>query len=93
MVSVSAVAIVLDQAELEALIDRRVEAKLTALRADPAAEKTILDVREVAALLGKHPKTIRKLVKERGLPVLNATGREPRFSRAKVLAWLEGKGS
>ncbi len=86
------VAIVLSESDLEALIDKRVEAKLTALRVAPAAEKTVLNVREVAALLSKHPKTIRKLVKERGLPATNTTGKEPRFIRADVMAWLE-KGS
>jgi excisionase family DNA binding protein len=87
---VSNVALIIDQAELEALIDRRVEAKLKEQIAYDAT-KPVLNVREVAALLDKHPKTIRKLVKERGLPVMNTTGREPRFMRAQVLAWLEGE--
>jgi excisionase family DNA binding protein len=85
----SGVALLLSEVELEALIDKRVETKLAALAL--VKQKDVMNVREVAELLGKHPKTIRKLVIERGLPVLKTTGNEPRFMRAAVLSWLEGK--
>ncbi len=79
--------IVLTQAEIEALIDSRIEARLSQVATE--SNKDVLSMAEVAQLLGKHPKTIRKLVLNRGLPVSNSAGREPRFIRADVMAWLE----
>lgn len=81
-------AIVLTQSEIEELIDKRIALALAEVKSD-TTNKPILNTQEVAALLGKHPKTIRKLVLERGLPVNKESGREPRFVRDDVMAWLK----
>lgn len=50
--------------------------------------KEVLDLQEVAELLGRHIRTIKTLIDEAGLPVHYISAREPRFLRSKVLAWI-----
>ena len=82
-----AVAIVMTEAELEALIDRRIQAAKAA-----PTEKQLLTLNEVSALLGLSRKTVTKLVREAGLPH-TPYGRVSRFDRAAVLAWNAARGS
>jgi excisionase family DNA binding protein len=82
----SNVAIVLTEAELEALIDRRIE-----LRA-PKPEKEFLTLNEVAELLNISRQTVAKHAREDGLPCA-PHGRTYRFNRAAVLAWEAARGS
>ena len=55
----------------------------------PAAEKEVLDLDEAAALLQLKPDVVRSLAESRRIPArrINNTWR---FSRAALLAWLEG---
>lgn len=46
-----------------------------------------LSVVQVAELLGMHPETVRKMVRERRLPAFKA-GRSWRFDRDELMAWL-----
>jgi len=82
----SAVAIVLTEAELEALIDKRI-----ALASRPA-EKQVLTLNEVSELLDLSRKTVVKYMREEGLPH-TSYGRVSRFDRAAVLAWNAARGS
>lgn len=85
----SNVAIMLSEAELEALIDRRVDAKLA--KVAPAQVKENLNMAEVCELLGVSRKTIAHYVKSEGLPHVPVGKRENRFIRSKVLAWQEAR--
>lgn len=84
----SAVAIVMTEAELEAFVDRRIQAA----KALPVVEKQLLTLNEVSALLGLSRKTVAKFVRESGLPH-TPYGRVSRFDRATVLAWNAERGS
>jgi excisionase family DNA binding protein len=84
----SAVAIILDQTELEALIDKRI----AAAKATPVVEKQLLTLNEVCTLLGLSRKTVVKEMRENGLPH-TPYGRVSRFDRAAVLAWNAAHGS
>lgn len=84
----SAVAIVLTEAELEALIDRRI----AAAKALPVVEKQLLTLNEVAKLLDLSRKTVAKYMREEGLPH-TPYGRVSRFDREAVLAWNASRGS
>ena len=59
----SAVAILLSEAELEALIDKRI----AAAKAVPVVEKQLLTLDEVSTLLGLSRKTVTKHVRENGI--------------------------
>jgi excisionase family DNA binding protein len=83
----SAVAIVMSEAELEAFVDRRIQAAKAA-----PVEKELLTLNEVSTLLGLSRKTVTKLVREAGLPC-TPYGRVSRFDRAAVLAWNAERGS
>lgn len=85
----SAVAIVMTEAELEALIDRRIAA---ANAKPPIVEQCLLTLNEVALLLGLSRKTVAKCIREEGLPC-TPYGRVNRFDRAAVLAWNAARGS
>jgi excisionase family DNA binding protein len=84
----SAVAVVMTQDELEALIDARIAAD----KAKPVVEKQLLTLNEVAKLLGLSRKTVAKYMREEGLPH-TPYGRVSRFDRAAVLAWNASRGS
>ncbi len=84
----SAVAILLTESELEALIDKRIAAAKTV----PVVEKQLLTLDEVSTLLGLSRKTVVKYVRESGLPA-TPYGRVSRFDRAAVLAWNAARGS
>jgi excisionase family DNA binding protein len=84
----SAVAILLTEAELEALIDKRI----AAAKAVPVVEKQVLTLDEVSTLLGVSRKTVLKNIRENGLPH-TPYGRVNRFDRAAVLAWNAERGS
>lgn len=84
----SAVAILMTEAELEALVDRRIAAS----KALPAVEKQLLTLNEVSSLLGLSRKTVAKHMRESGLPH-TPYGRVSRFDRTAVLAWNAARGS
>ena len=54
-----------------------------------AAEKEVLDLEEAAALLRLQPETVRALAESKRVPA-RRIGNTWRFSRAALLAWLEG---
>jgi excisionase family DNA binding protein len=54
-----------------------------------AAENEVLDLDEAAALLRLPPQTVRGLAESRRIPA-RRVGNTWRFSRAALLAWLEG---
>lgn len=59
------------------------------LAQQPAAgAREVLNLEQVAELLGRHPRTIKGLIEERALPVHYISDREPRFKRSEVLAWM-----
>lgn len=80
-----ATVLVLTPEEVRDLVRVAVREELEA-RADPARD--ILTAEDVAALLSVHVKTVAKLVVRDGLPA-RRLGREYRFCRADVVAWLE----
>lgn len=57
-----------------------------------SAEKEVLGADEAARLLGVSPYTVRSLARTGAMPG-RKVGKEWRFSRAKLLEWLEGKNS
>ena len=60
----------------------------TALLGFESHESThLLSAREVAQLLGVHPKTLPTLIRRDGLPCL-WVGRRRRFDRSEVNRWL-----
>lgn len=79
-------AILLTEAELEALIDRRIAVASEV----PKVEKELLTLNEVSVLLSLSRKTIAKYVREEGMPH-SPHGRVNRFSRSAVLAWNEAR--
>jgi excisionase family DNA binding protein len=50
-----------------------------------------LTLAEVSELLRVSPPTVRKAVREQGLPALKLGARVWRFARADVMAWIEAK--
>jgi excisionase family DNA binding protein len=86
---VSAVA-VLSPEQLEALVGRAVRAAVAALPSVSPPE--VLTRGQAAALLGVHPQQLmRRHVARDGLPA-HPLGRERRFLRSEILAWLAGRG-
>ena len=78
-----------DEAAFKKLISDAVEAAFA--RATPTASlPEVLTLDEAAALLQLHPKVVAKYVRERGLPALRI-GREYRFRRSALMAWLDGQ--
>jgi hypothetical protein len=84
---VSDLAVTLTVDQLRELVRAEVRSELAKLPMSGAKE--VLELNEVAELLGRHPRTIKQLIDERGLPVRYISAREPRFLRSKVLTWLE----
>jgi excisionase family DNA binding protein len=58
---------------------------------NPAAVSEVLNVDAAAALLGVHPNTVRSLVASRAIPFAKV-GRQYRFSRSRLLTWIEAGG-
>lgn len=56
-------------------------------------EGDIINREQVAELVGVTTRTIPRLVKRDGLPTLRRVGKEWRFSRSQVMAWLAAKKS
>lgn len=56
---------------------------------DPKTDKAVWGVEEVAVFLDVAPETVREQARKGGLPG-RKVGKEWRFSRSAVIAWLEG---
>jgi len=56
----------------------------------PAGPEDVLTTEEAAALLRLHPQTVRRLVRQGTLPG-RKLGRDLRFSRRQLMAWVEGR--
>ena len=54
-----------------------------------ASDENLIDVNEVAALLGIARKTVYGLVQERKIPYIKPTRMTLRFRRTDIEAWLE----
>ena len=80
-----ATVLVLTPEEVRDLVRKAVREELDA-RGD--LNRDVLTAEEVAALLSVHPKTVTKLVTREGMPA-HRLGREYRFSRSEITAWLE----
>lgn len=80
-------AVTLTVEELGEVVATRVRHELSLVKL--AAAKEVLDLTETAELLGRHPKVVASLVREKGLPAHYISEREPRFKRSEVLAWLD----
>ena len=83
----SRLAVTLTVDELSELVRLAVRAELAMGVVAPVKEVMMLT--EVAELLGRHPKVVASLVREKGLPAHYISEREPRFKRAEVLVWLD----
>jgi hypothetical protein len=83
----STLAVTLTVEQLADLVRAQVAAELAKLPTYGAKE--VLNLQEVAELLDRHPRSIKGLIDEKGLPVHFISDREPRFKRAEVLAWLD----
>lgn len=51
----------------------------------------LMNVREVAELLGLSPGTIYHLASQRRIPVVRLSARCLKFRHSEILAWIEGK--
>jgi excisionase family DNA binding protein len=60
--------------------------QLTAVRA-----QDVLDLNEVAEILRVHPKTVRLLAQSGRIPAFRM-GRLWRFSRSKIIQWIDNHG-
>jgi excisionase family DNA binding protein len=76
--------LVLTREEALSLVRTAVREELASHR-DP--ERDVLTAEQVADMLAVHVKTVAKLVVREGLPA-RRLGREYRFDRGEVLAWL-----
>lgn len=56
-------------------------------------EREVLDLTHAAKLLKRHPKVLMKMVRSENIPVHFISGREPRFRRSELLAWLSAQPS
>jgi excisionase family DNA binding protein len=83
--------VVLTSTDLERLLGALVR---TAMREEGQSliAPSFLTAAEVAEMLRVHPKTVVKLVKDEGLPVVRKLGRELRFERAAVVEWMRAAG-
>lgn len=80
--------VVVDLAELVAVVREAVRSELTAT----PEHAPYLDAAQLAELLGVARSTIPQLVKREGLPVIRL-GRAYRFRRSEVVTWLEARAS
>ena len=81
--------IVLSPEQLEALVERAVKRALDGrASAEPA---DYLTTRQCAELVGVHPRSIVRLVRDEGLPVVRLGEKTLRYERAAVLAWLDAR--
>ena len=87
MNTVSRLSVTLTVDELADLVRTQVRLELAQCAIESARE--VLMLKEVAELLGRHPKVVATLVRDKGLPAHYISDREPRFKRAEVLAWLD----
>jgi excisionase family DNA binding protein len=78
--------VVLTAEQLKGVIAEAVESALA--KAGARQDHDVLSREQAAELIGVHPHTIPKLVREDGLPTLRRLGKLWRFSRADVMAWL-----
>lgn len=83
--------VVLTADQLEALVSRAVTDALAKAGANAPAD--VLSCEQAAELIGVHPHTVPKLVRDKGLPTLRRIGKLWRFSRRDVLAWLAHRKS
>jgi excisionase family DNA binding protein len=83
---VSAVAILMTEAELEALVDRRIALAQSA--ASKPGEPETLSLKEAAALLGVHRHTVPNLIRDKGLPCIPIGKRRMKFQRSALLLWM-----
>lgn len=72
--------------ELREVVSELTRAELAKLPA--AGPKEVMTLKELEEFLDRSERSIKKLI-EHGLPAHYISDREPRFVRAKVLAWLE----
>ena len=76
----------LSPADLEVIVERAVRRALDGrASAEPA---DYLTTRQCAELVGVHPRSIVRLVRDEGLPAVRLGGKTMRYERAAVLAWL-----
>lgn len=81
--------ILLTAEQLRALVREAVREEMRAAAANDAAPE-YLTRRQLAELLGCTTASIRNWERE-GLPVVYAGAGSPRYARAAVTAWLEGR--
>jgi excisionase family DNA binding protein len=77
--------------QLKTIVADAVELALA--KAGSRDESDVLDMDGAAALVGVHVKTLRKLIREEGLPTLRRIGKLWRFSRREILAWMARRKS
>lgn len=75
--------------ELSALVETAVNRALARTRPEPESE--IMSCEQVAELLGVHPRTVRNLTHDEGLPPLRRIGKLWRFRRSEVLEWMANR--
>lgn len=80
-------AVTLTVEELSQLVREQVRGELAQVQL--SAAKEVLTLVEAAELLGRHPKKLMELVRDKKLPAHYISDREPRFKRAELLAWLD----
>lgn len=83
--------VVIDVDDLERRIEGAVRRALAARSAEPAPE--YLTTKQAAALVGVHPRSVIRLVRDEGLPVIKLGDKTMRYDRAAVLDWMRGRGA
>lgn len=73
---------------LEEIVEKAVERAIQKAGASHEGPAEVLNRKQVAELVGVHPRTIPTLVKRHALPTLRRIGPQWRFRRSAVLAWL-----
>lgn len=78
--------VVVEASELERLIDSAVVKAVAKLA--PGEQKEVFTIEEAAKFIGRHPKSLFRLILDEGLPAHYISDREPRFKRTELLDWL-----
>lgn len=82
--------VVIDVDDLERRIEGAVRRALAARSNEPAPE--YLTTKQAAELVGVHPRSVIRLVRDEGLPAIKLGDKTMRYDRAAVLEWMRGRG-
>ncbi len=77
---------------VDELVAKVIEGVVAAMATvEPVEPWRLLNVREVAAMLGRSPRWVHGAVKERELPYVRLDGGALMFDREQVIAWAKAR--